>query len=516
MADELRISLTASSGDIEALKRKHAKKLGLSAVPQNSELIAQLRASKSEKNGDLDERLVYKLRKASGRSNSGISVIAIMLPPTSCPYNCAYCPTSEIAPKSYTGYEPAALRARQNSFDPAKQVQVRLRQLHANGHSTGKCELIIMGGTFNALSPSFQSEFVKNAFDAFNARTSNDLQEAMKINETAEHRVVALTVETRPDHASASEIEHLLQMGTTRIELGVQSLDDKALQKAQRGHGVRETIEATRNCKDAFLKVGFHMMPGLFSTQAKDVKMAQRLFSDEAFRPDMLKIYPALVIAGTKLHEMWLDGKYTPYNDEQAAEVVARMKAHVPEYCRIMRVDRDIPTHQITAGVKKTNLRELAKKKCVELGITCRCIRCREIGLRGSRGKVDQNKAELKQFKYAASGGTEFFLSFENEEDNALLGFVRLRKPSNFDQTQTMGIRELRVYGEQVAIGATPASHAVQHRSFGKKLMENAEQTAREQGADEILVTSGVGAKEYYRKLGYSDKASYMAKSLRG
>lgn len=518
--------------ELEKLKRKYSRELGLSQLISNAQLIAELRKNSAkgiDGNWEMDENkkeLIGRLRKSAVRSMSGVNVVAIMLPPVSCPYHCAYCPTSKIAAKSYTGHEPAALRARQNNFDSYLQVQARLSQFELNGHLTEKCELIVMGGTFNTLAKSFQTEFVKRAYDAFNGRESASLEEAIALNESARHRVVALTFETRPDWARKEHVADLLAFGATRIELGVQSLDNAVLARVKRGHGVNETVQATQNCKDAFLKVGYHLMPGLYSTPDNDEETMKKVFEEERFKPDMLKIYPTLVIPGTELYELWKKGEFEPYDEERASEAIARMKRHVPEYCRIMRVDRDIPTHQIAAGVKKTNLRELVERKCAELGVKCRCIRCREAGLKQHKAgaKINFEDAELKIDEYAASGGKEFFLHFEDKGNDALIAFLRLRSPSNFGEetgnkqaTQNklvMGVRELRVYGEQLPIGDHSNPVSPQHRSFGKKLMLEAEEIARREGAEELAVTSGVGVREYYAKLGYSKNAPYMAKRL--
>ncbi|MFH1056468.1 MAG: tRNA uridine(34) 5-carboxymethylaminomethyl modification radical SAM/GNAT enzyme Elp3, partial [Candidatus Micrarchaeota archaeon] len=456
-------------------------------------------------------RPLLKTRRA--RSLSGVSVIAIMLKPLSCKWRCAYCPTSEIAAKSYTGFEPAALRARRNDFDSFKQVSSRLEQFKAIGHVPQKCELIVMGGTFNEEPLEYQREFVKGAFDAFNLFPSASLEEAIAANETAGHRVIGLTFETRPDCASEEQVKQLMEFGATRIELGVQSLDDRALEKVKRGHGVKESITATKNVKNAFLKIGYHMMPGLYSTPEKDVRMFDELFSNPDFKPDMLKIYPTLVIPGTELFVLWKKGEFEPYREEQAAQVIANAKKFVPRYCRIMRVDRDIPTFKIADGVKKTNLRELVQEEVKRLGLNCICIRCREVGLASRFKEIDPNSIELHRLDYEASGGKEVFLSFDTSEDY-LVGFLRLRAFENEGGVKC-GVRELRVYGEQVAIGGK-SEKAFQHKSFGRTLLQEAEKIAREEfGAEELAVTSGVGVREYYKKSGYSLEKPYMVKQLK-
>ena len=495
-----------STRDLDALKRRFSEKHGLTQFIRNSDILNALPAEQKP-------QFVGILKTRKGRSLSGISVIAIMLKPVSCPYRCAYCPTSNLAAKSYTGFEPAALRARRNEFDSFKQVNSRLNQLEAIGHDPQKCELIVMGGTFNSEPIEYQDEFMKRAFDAFNGFNSPTLEKAIELNETTEHRVVGLTFETRPDWASKEQVMALLNYGATRIELGVQSLDDEALVKVKRGHGVKEAIEATKNVKNAFAKVGYHMMPGLYSTPEKDVEMFKELFANPDFKPDMLKIYPTLVIPGTELYVLWKNGKFEPYREEVAAEVIARASQYISRFCRVMRVDRDIPTFKIADGVKKTNLRELVDEKAKELGLECKCIRCREAGLASRFKKIDFESVKMNRFDYDSSGGKEVFLSFDTAEDY-LVGFIRLRK---FEENGIVhcGVRELRVYGDQVALGEKNEG-ALQHKSFGKQLLAESERIAKEEfGAKELKVISGVGVREYYRKLGYELRKPYMVKQLK-
>jgi elongator complex protein 3 len=501
--------------EIEALKKKHASAYGLAQVVGNDDLIAAAKALGMHE-------LVPALRKGSVRSKSGVAVVAVMIRPVSCPYNCAYCPTSDIAAKSYTGHEPAALRARQNEFDAFRQAAARLRQFGDNGHETSKCEAIVMGGTFNVQPLEYQREFLKGLYDAFNEQKSDSLEQAIRQNETAPHRMVALTFETRPDCASPAQVSQLLEWGATRIELGVQSLSDEKLHKVRRGHGVSATVAATANCKDSFLKVCYHFMPGLFSSPQEDVAMFRRLFDEPEFRPDMLKIYPTLVIAGTELHDMWQRGEFTPYDTAVAAEVIAECKRYVPDYVRIMRVDRDIPTHQIAGGVKNLNLREYVAAKCIEKEIKCRCIRCRQAGISELKfgKKVDEGAVELKRLDYEASKGMEVFLSYEDVTNDLLVGFLRLRLPNadnvfrNEIDSTTAGVRELRVYGEHVAVGEKLIG-AEQHHGYGKRLLLEAERIAKEEwDCGKVLVTSGVGVREYYYKRGYAREGAYVAKPL--
>ncbi|OIO25111.1 tRNA uridine(34) 5-carboxymethylaminomethyl modification radical SAM/GNAT enzyme Elp3 [Candidatus Micrarchaeota archaeon CG_4_10_14_0_2_um_filter_55_9] len=471
--------------NLEKFKHSLSKERGLKRVLSSAELAEEFGMHKE-----------FKTKKT--RSSSGVSVVAIMTRPYACPGRCTYCPTSK-APKSYTGEEPAARRAKQNDYDAFKQVESRLRQLEAIGHEPSKCELIVMGGTFNYQPVQYQNAFIKKAFDAFNGAKSRTLKQGIKKNERAEHRVIGLTIETRPDWCTTSEVKRFLGYGCTRIELGVQSLDEEVLEKVRRGHGLKEVAEATRSCKDAFLKVCYHFMPGLYSTPEKDAEMMRELFADERFKPDMLKIYPCLVVKGSKIYGEWRAGRFQPYDTETAARAVALCKAGVPEYCRIMRVERDIPTPLIEAGPNKSNLREIARKKMKQ---ECKCIRCREVGRTKPKGRK-----RFKRINYRASQGEEVFLSIE--DDAALHGFVRLRR----NEDGKTGVRELRIFGEQTPVGEK--SRQTQHRGLGARLLAEAEEISRrEWDSKKMFVLSGVGVRDYYRKHGYKLRGAYMVKGL--
>lgn len=499
-------------------KRQASEAFKLPDIISNAELIEAL-----PRNAPKFLRAVLRTRAV--RSISGVAVIAIMTKPAKCPHGkCAYCPGGPAkksrkggSPQSYTGKEPAAMRAAQNKYDAFAQVQSRLEQLRAIGHAPQKCELVIMGGTFNAQPRAYQEKFIKGAFDAFNCRKSASLRGAMKANERAAQRVIGLTFETRPDWATPQRVSRIVDFGATRVELGVQTLSNSIYRKVERGHTVEQVAEATKACKDAFLKVGYHWMPGLLCKGAEDVKMFGKLFSDSRFRPDMLKIYPCLVMPGTKMHKWWKQGKFEPYDAEEAARVIARMKRLVPPYCRIMRVERDIPVPLIAAGVKNSNLRQLAQQQMAKHGWACKCIRCREVGFRQAQGKeIDWELVALKRIDYEASGGKEVFLSFEDKKADALVGFLRLRLPAEpFRKEITAdaaGVRELHVYGEQMQIGKH-LKRAAQHKNFGGRLLEEAERIAEEEwGCSKLLVISGVGAREYYRKQGYANDGAYVSK----
>lgn len=496
------------------LKSAIAKEFGLKRVFKNAEI---LEAGKRE----LNRAARLALRTRNVRSLSGVAVIAIMVKPDWCPHGtCIYCPggPNTNSPKSYTGFEPAARRAVQNEFDAFRQVTARLQQLESIGHTPQKCEAIIMGGTFNAQPLEYQRAFVKGMYEAFDCKRYPKWQKAKEANESAPYRVIGLTFETKPDWATPQHIDQFLEYGCTRIELGIQSLDEKVLEKAHRGHTLEQSWQATAACKDAFLKVGYHIMPGLFSTPQKDVRMFKQLFADSKWRPDMLKIYPCLVIPGTGLYQMWKRGEYAPYTAEQAANVIAEGKKFIPQYCRVMRIDRDIPTNLIAAGVDRSNLREMVQQNLRQGGLYCKCIRCREAGLKSRDGhKVDWKSVELKRLDYEASCGKEVFLSFEDGNDT-LLGFLRLRLPNKPWRPEitndTAGVRELHVFGEQLPLHLRKKD-AVQHKALGKKLLQQAERIAKDEwGCGKLLVISGVGVREYYRKQGFRRDGAYMGKKI--
>ncbi|MBI4406752.1 tRNA uridine(34) 5-carboxymethylaminomethyl modification radical SAM/GNAT enzyme Elp3 [Candidatus Micrarchaeota archaeon] len=516
IVEEIEKTPSLTSENINGIKKRIGKQHGLSEVVSNADILEKL---SSEKRRELKKAL----RVRNVRSLSGVSVIAIMTKPAGCPGKCTYCPGGITSPKSYTGFEPAAARAKQNNFDAFLQVQTRLAQLENIGHNPQKCDVIVMGATFNAFPRSYQLEFVKRAFEGFNGAASQSIEEAHLVNESAKHRVIGLTFETRPDWCTEDDAAWFLSLGATRIELGIQSLDDEALKKVERGHGVSESIEATRRCKDAFLKVCHHFMPGLYSYPEKDIDMFRRIFQEESFRPDMIKIYPCLVLPNTPLFQEWKKGNFLPYNSQQAADVIARCKQFIPPYCRVMRVDRDIPTTLVAAGVKNSNLRQLVEAQCKELGIKCVCIRCREVGLKSRFDDIPAiEEAEMQRIAYKASGGEEVFISFE--AGDALFGFCRLRKPGKpflkeIDD-HTLGIRELHVYGDATPIGESPDNphrnpEHVQHRGIGRALLREAEKIAREEfDGRKLLVISGVGAREYYRKAGFEKIGHFMGKNI--
>jgi elongator complex protein 3 len=388
------------------------------------------------------------------------------------------------------------------------------------GHPTDKVELIIMGGTFLAYPLDYQYRFIKDCFDALNGRTSATLGEAKQINETAIHRCVGLCIETRPDWCQQEHVDRMLEFGTTRVELGVQTLDDEIYRLVRRGHGVAAVISATRLLKEHGFKVHYHWMPGLpGSTPEKDLELTRQLFSNPHFKPDGLKIYPTMVVEGTELERWYLDGRYQPYPSDTMTNLVAEIKSVVPKYVRISRVLRDIPPKFIVGGIRDS-LREIAKQRMKQLAKECHCIRCREYGHRARAG-WEIGEPEMKRMDYEASGGKEIFLSFEDEQET-LFGLLRMRvqakataRPGQEAEGNSAIIRELHVYGPEVPLKQqSPA--AAQHKGLGRALLTEAERIAREElRAQQMTVLSGVGAKEYYHtEFGYSSQADYMVRPL--
>jgi len=395
---------------------------------------------------------------------------------------------------------------------------MRLGIFSGMGHPTDKVELIVMGGTFLASPVDYQYRFIKGCFDALNGGESASLEEAKRLNETAVHRCTGLCIETRPDWCGQEEISRMLEFGATRVELGVQTLDDEIYRLVRRGHQVEDVVRATALLKEHAFKVHYHWMPGLpGSTPEHDLELSRQLFADERFSPDGLKIYPTMVVAGTEMEKWHQEGRYQPYDDDTMINLVAEIKSIVPRYVRISRVLRDIPKVFITGGLKDS-LRDVVKQRMGEANIQCKCIRCREYGHR-ARGGWEIGEPRLVRMDYEASGGREIFLSFEDDNET-LFGLLRLRiqpKPIPMlaqDDGNTALIRELHVYGPEVPINER-LEESAQHRGLGRELLAEAERIAgAEFGMGQIIVLSGVGAKEYYRESGYQSLGEYMVKEL--
>lgn len=447
------------------------------------------------------------MKKAS-RTISGVTPVAVMAKPFPCPGRCVYCPSSPEAPKSYTVESPAVLRARSCGFDARKQVEVRLRTLAEMGHARDKIELIIMGGTFLSYPRDYQYGFVKDCYDALNGITSCDLEEARTLNENAEHRCVGLCIETRPDFCGEEEIRRMVDFGATRVELGVQTLDDEIQCLTKRGHGTAEVISATRLLRDNGFKVYYHWMPGLpGSTPERDLGHSRQLFEDARFRPDGLKLYPTLVVRGSELENWYRDRRYQPYSDEIMMDLLVAIKVLIPKYVRVSRLMRDIPAKFIIAGSRDLALRGTIKKRMEQAGVRCSCIRCREYGHRRRDG-WSIGEPSLTRSNYETLGGKEIFLSYEDKKET-LFGLLRLRVNG-----QKAVVRELHIFGPEVPLGKR-LEQGAQHQGLGQALLCEAERIAWDDfKARRLSVLSGVGAREYYRSLGYRLEGPHMVKEL--
>jgi len=458
--------------------------------------------------------------KKSTRTISGVTPVAVMTLPMKCPGQCIYCPTFSAIPQSYTPESPAALRARRCDYDAKKQVKLRLKVLSEMGHPTDKIELIVMGGTFLACPQHYQYQFIKDCYDALNGEESATLEEAKRLNETAVHRCTGLCIETRPDWCGQEEIDRMLEFGTTRVELGVQTLDDEIYRLVRRGHKVEDVVKATTLLREHGFKVHYHWMPGLpGSNPTKDLELSRRLFSDARFKPDGLKLYPTMVVEGTELEKWYREERYLPYDFDTMINLMVDIKSSVLKYVRISRVLRDIPPKFIVAGLKDS-LRDVIKQRMKQQAIECKCIRCREYGHRAQNG-WEIGEPRMVRMDYEASGGREIFLSFEDEGET-LFGLLRMRiqsKPIARLGQEIKGnlalIRELHVYGPEVSLSQRNPI-AAQHKGLGKALLREAERIAGEEfQVRQMVVLSGTGAKEYYRiEFGYRSQGDYMVKGL--
>ncbi len=522
--DAFKTSPSMGASGLAKLKYKASSEANLGRVPRNHEIIKYIHRG--------EEWMIPILRGKGVRSASGIYTVAVMTKPAPCPKDepCSYCPGGPGAgtPQSYLGNEPALMRGVQTCFDPYLQVKYRLGQYSTIGHNPSKVQLIIMGGTFPAADLDYQEWFVCRCLQSMNdyprtvTHARYDLEKAQVRNGSSKVRCIGMTMETRPDWAGRAQIDRMLRLGATLVEMGVQSLDDQILAGVNRGHKTAHVVKASKSLRDSGLKVGYHMMPGLpGSDPSRDLEDLRRIFEDPDFRPDYLKIYPTLVIGGTALHRLWSEGRYTALSTEGAAGIISEAHRSFPKWVRVARIQRDVPAGIIADGVKKSNLREIVDDMLAAKGIRCRCIRCREVGLSAIReGKAEAGKVTLSRETYEAGDGTEEFLSFEIRGRGLLIGFLRLRIPSGeASRPEVMGaglVRELHIYGQQVAVGEK-GELGFQHKGYGARLLAEAERLAKEEhGCRRMAVLPGVGVMGYYRAKGYRKALSspFMVKAL--
>ncbi len=498
-------------------------------VPSNAELLAMYREMVEEGVEERNVEAELAMRKIKTKSNSGVAVVSLLTKPFACPGRCTYCPTDVSMPKSYLAKEPAAARALLNDFDPYMQITNRLKALEMNGHPIDKIEMIVIGGTWSFYHPAYQEEFLIGCYQACNDHGTGEdsrtepyadrleyLRELQDRNERARCRIIGLSIETRPDYITEYEIKRLRMLGVTKVEVGVQHLDDAVLKLVKRDMTNARIKRATEMLRNAGFKVVYHMMPDLpGSTKERDISMFDDLFSGEEYQPDMLKIYPCMVLENSELYDTWKEGGYTPYSDEELIEVMREEKKRIPPYVRVLRVYRDIPADYIKAGSKISNLRQVMDEDMKKNGWRCRCIRCREI----REAKVRPEDFSLSDISYRTKSGIEMFLSYENQERSQLASFIRLRLPDDHGEHAIFPvlrgaalIRELHTYGRHTPIkdGGTQG----QHVGFGRRLLAEAERIAKEYGYETMAVISGIGVREYYRKNGYRLEGTYMIKNL--
>jgi elongator complex protein 3 len=533
--------------ELESAKLDACSEHSSPKVPKNTDLLGYAPEGRREE-------LAEVVRRKPVRTASGVSPVAIMTSPHNCPHGkCLYCPggpASEFSSaQSYTGHEPAAARGKQNDYDPYGQVTLRLEQLRHIGHPVDKAELILMGGTMTARSHDYQEWFVKRALQAMNEYDTDStpnpseaesfaqapdeygfeyLEDVKARNETNDVRCIGITFETKPDWCDPEQIDRMLRLGGTKVEVGVQTTYERINREMHRGHGVGASRDANRRLRDAAFKVGFHTMPGQPGmTEAMIREDFRQLFENPDWRPDYLKIYPTLVVRGTKVYDQWRNDEFEPLDNEQAADILADVMNEIPNYCRLQRVQRDIPADFIDAGVWKSNLRQLAEQRAEEKGYTLSDIRAREVG--HSDQTPDPDDVALTVTEYEAGGGIEQFLAFEDTERDLLVGFCRLRFPAyshaapGTDGTATDPVRrelrdaalvrELHVYGSPATFDGDDGDW--QHQGYGRRLLEAAEERAREAGFGKLSVISGIGVRGYYReKLGYYQDGPYVSRSL--
>jgi len=505
--------------ELSSFKRELSKKYKISSLA-NTVIIKEYKRLLSLNKIKANLALELLLRKRSIRTLSGIAPVAVLTKSYPCPGNCAYCPRQKDVPVSYLSNEPAVMRAIRCNYHPYTQVSSRLRALENNGHHPEKIEIIVIGGTWSYLPTKYKYWYILNCFKAANeylidgdlkkspykqnlklSELKELLLEEQKKNENSPYRIIGLTLETRPDYIDKKEVEEMRILGCTRVEMGVQAIDDDILKLNKRGHGIKEVATATALLKQYGFKITYHLMPALpGATPKKDLAMFKQLFNDERFQPDQIKFYPTVVTTGSLLYKWYKQGKYKPYSDKVLQNLIARCNALVPEYVRFIRLIRDIPAESIIAGNKITNLRQIMQQR----GVVCSCIRCRE----AKEEIIDQYKINI--ISYSASEGIEYFISVDSLDHKTLYAFCRLRLDKNSPIAPAI-IRELHVYGELMPVGG---GTKVQHRGLGKELMMRAEQIVKREKIDKIAVISGVGVRGYYRKFGYKLKNTYMIKKI--
>jgi elongator complex protein 3 len=502
--EEVRAASDLSQKELSRILRRHA--LADGTMLSKERVINGYRELCKREGRAPDPRIVRRLRVKPTRTISGVAPVAVLTEPYPCPGECIFCPEPAGMPKSYLPDEPGAMRAAAHDFDPYDQTASRIAVLREIGHAVDKIELLILGGSWSAYPEAYQEWFVRRCFDAMNGVDAASLEEAHLLNERAERRNVGLVVETRPDLITPQEVRRLRWLGATKVQVGIQSLDDQILALNRRGHTVAQTRRAMRLLRLSGFKIVAHWMPNLLgATPEGDLEDFQRLWSDPALRPDELKIYPTALLEDTEMYELWQRGEYEPYDDETMVSLLSRCKTLIPPYCRVNRLMRDIPAPNIVAGVKKSNLRQIVQQHMAREGLACRCIRCREV-----RGEpIDPGALRLEQVAYETDATRECFLQVVTPEDG-LAAFLRLSLPEAeppiddlpHPEGRCAVIREVHVYGPALKLGAELET-APQHAGLGTQLIEEAKEIARGEGYERLAVISAIGTRPYYRDRGF-------------
>lgn len=485
------------------------------------------------------------ITKKKQKSNSGVLVITVLtsahpdyidedgtvkIGKFSCKHDCAYCPNEKAhegnnwvdQPRSYLFSEPAVLRANDNDFDPIKQMNARLTTLKEMGHNLDKLEIIVLGGTWSEYPKQYRDRFITelyyaaNVFNNFYKRDVLSLEEEINLNENDSYiHIIGLTLETRPDTITLDEIKEFRRYNCTRVQLGVQHTHNDVLKKINRGHNIECVYDAIKLLKENCYKVDIHLMPNLpGSSYEKDRDMLNSSLYDPRIQADQYKIYPTAIVPWTKIKKWFDEGSYIPYSDLHLVELIKNFKQKVQKWKRLNRIIRDIPSSYISGGYDKkyVNMRQLLQDDMIKNNWKCNCIRCREIG----NNIVNFNDVKLETIEYDASDGKEYFISYET--DKYLIGFIRLRlngeNPNVLPVLKDCAlIRELHVYSNLNNVGNN-CELSMQHKGYGKKLIENAEKIAIDNGFKKMAIISGTGVRNYYRKFGYYLEETYMIKNL--
>lgn len=513
-------------------------------------------------------KIMPLIKMKETRTVSGVTPVTVLTKPFPCPGKCIFCPNDVRMPKSYLSDEPGAQRALSNKFDPYLQTFNRLLAFKNTGHPTSKIEVLILGGTWSSYPIEYQIWFVKRCFDALNdfenyekdemlidenleqpfeedkleeidgvefsksynqvisnaiKNTKNILNETAtweelflthEKNQNSKTKCVGLSIETRPDEIDEAEVLKLRKLGSTKVQIGIQSLNDEVLKQNKRGHDVFQTINSIKLLRQAGFKIHAHYMPNLYgSSPDKDCEDFLKLFSITDLSPDELKIYPCSLIKTAELMQVYEKKLWKPYSSEELSKVLEFCILNTPRFCRLTRIIRDIPSTDIVVGNKLTNFRQIAEEKIKNSNQKPVEIRSREI----KNKNFNSSSLIMKETTYETSYSTEYFIEYTGEEDE-IFGFLRLSLPkiSSFisEIKNCAVIREVHVYGKSTKVGEKDGKNT-QHQGLGKKLLKRAEEISINKNFSRIAVISAIGTREYYLKNGYKLENLYQIKNLK-